>query len=358
MGVIPEVKIKPAETKIITQPGMAGSVAVVGAFPSTTPEIFALTGIRNAAEIIGTDTTYSGVSAINHIFRRDGGASSVIGVNITTTTGSGDNVTEETTLTVDKLTGALNSLKGEKFDILFVAATLDDSGLETVKDFLAEAYDVQKPVGVVLPLSRTSVDGVSASYKTAAEIFKPVSSYGLIDQQYIVDNTVLSIVDSAAHYCGLVAGKKVDESMTMKELPDVTGVIPEYEFSDSQDGNKLVGYGLTIVRCIDRVNKKFVVVNSEQPSGLDLSVERTKDFVIRQVELESQLGAKTKLSVTAIRSALETKKQLFKDTLGIIEDLTYKVEKVSSNCVEVYLDSIVFAGILTKIDVYVTVEVE
>lgn len=358
MGVIPEVRIQPAETKIITQPGMAGTVAIVGAFPPTVPEKFAANTLKDAKEIVGADTSYSGVSAINQIFRRDGGASSVVCANITTTTGSGDNVAEETVLTTQKLAAALTGIKGERFDILFVAADLDDNACEIIKDFLDEAYDLQKPFGLIAPTTRDNISGENNSYQALSNKMKSTNIYGLISQQWKVDGVQLNLVETAAYYCGIVAGKKVDESMTMKYLPGVEAISPEYTFSEGEDGAKLVGYGMTIARCIDRANNKYAIVNSEQPSGLDLSIERTKDFVIRQVAFETQLGNKTKKSVTAVRSLLETKKQLFKDTLEIIEDMSYVVEKASSNCIDVYLDSIVFGGILTKINVYVTVEVE
>ena len=39
------------------------------------------------------------------------------------------------------------------------------------------------------------------------------------------------------------------------------------------------------------------------------------------------------------------------------EDINYDVVKKDANCVDVYIDSLTFAGIITEIDVYVKVEV-
>lgn len=351
MGVIPEVSIKPFATKMITQPGMAGVVALVGAFDSDEKKLESFNNLAQAQEVFGSDDSVMGCASLKQIFRRDGGASSVICANITTKTGE----TKETEMTVEKLKSALSSIKGEKFDILFIAAELTEEGMNIVKDFLDESYDLQKPVGTILPLNRDTV----AKEQTTAEIFKTGGLYGLIDQQFTVKNKQLSIVESAAYYCGVVAGLKVDQSMTMSELPEVTSITPEYGFSENEDGANLVSAGVSVARCMDRVNQKYVIVNSEQPSGLDLYIERTKDFLIRQIALEEYLGDKnTSNSLTAIRSAIETKKQLFLNTLKLLEDITYNVEKVSSNCVNVYLDTLKFAGVITKIDVYVTMEVE
>ena len=350
MGVIPEVAIKPATTKMVTQPGMAGTVAIVGAFDSDETKIMAFTTLAQAQAELGADDSFMGCASLKQLFRRDGGVASVLCANITTKTES----TTETEMTVEKLRIALSSIKGEKFDMVFVAAELTDEGIHIVKDFIDESYDLQKPIGTILPLNRDTV----AKKQETAKIFETGGLYGLIDQQFTVKDNELSLVESAAYYCGVVAGSKVDQSMTMSVLPDVTAISQEYSFDENDDGYNLVSAGISIARCIDRANHKYVIVNSEQPSGLDLYIERTKDFIIRQIALEEYLGDKsTSNSLTAIRSTIETKKQLFVTTLKLLEDISYNVEKVSSNCVEVYLDSLKFAGVITTINVYVTVEV-
>lgn len=352
MGVIPEVKIKPTTTRMVSQPGMAGTVAVIGAFDnvSTEEKVYSFNTLTAAQEEL---TTLEGYDIFDKLFRRDSGASSLLCVNITT---NGTSDTKETEMTNEKLVSALNLLKGEKYDILFIAAELTDEGLTTVKEFLDDAYDLQKPVGVIAPLNRASDTLATAS----AKIFESGGLYGLITQKFtLTGNKILSLVESAAYYCGVVAGLKIDQSMTMSQLPDVINVSPEYGYSDNEEGYNLVTAGITVVRCMDRINNKYVVVNSELPSGLDLYIERTKDYVIRDICLEEFLGDKsTSNTITAIKSMIETKKQLFINTLSLLEDLNYNVEKESPKCVNVYLDSLVFAGVITTINIHVVVEVE
>jgi len=353
MGVIPEVSIKPTKTKIITQPGMAGSIAVIGAFDCEETSLQAFKTLREAQEKLGVDKTLMGCKILDKLFQRGKGASSIIAANITTGTGE----TKETEVTSEKLEKALNQLKGEKFDMIIVAAELDDAAVEMVIAFLDEAYDLQKPVGTILALKRTNAEAA----KTTAAKFKEGSLYGLITQEFTLTNGVkLSLVESAAYYCGYIAGLKVDTSMTMAQLPEVINATPEYSFGENEDGTLLVGAGVTVLRCMDRINNKFVVVNSEQPSGLDLYIERTKDYVVRSMEFEEFLGDKnTSNTIASIKSHIETKKQYFVGNLNLLENIDYNVVKGEKpECVDVYLDSLLFAGVITKIDVYVVVEVE
>jgi len=353
MGVIPEVSIKPTKTKIITQPGMAGSIAVIGAFDCEETKLQAFTSLRQAQEKLGVDKTLMGCKILDKLFQRGKGASSIIAANITT--GTGDN--KETEMTVAKLEAALNLLKGEKFDILFVAAELEDTAVEMVIAFLDESYDLQKPVGTVLALNRADVE----AQKATAVKFQEGSLYGLINQEWTLPNGVkLNLVESAAFYCGYIAGLKVDTSMTMAQLPDVINATPEYSFGENEEGTQLVGAGITVLRCLDRINNKYVVVNSEQPCGRDLYIERSKDYIVRGMEFEEFLGDKNTANTRAsIKSHIETKKQYFVGNLNLLEDINYNVlpgDKPS--CVDVYLDSLLFAGVITNIDVYVVVEVE
>jgi hypothetical protein len=47
---------------------------------------------------------------------------------------------------------------------------------------------------------------------------------------------------------------------------------------------------------------------------------------------------------------------MFKE-LGLIENMSYVVEKKDSETVNVIINSIEFAGIITEIDVFITIEV-
>ena len=59
-----------------------------------------------------------------------------------------------------------------------------------------------------------------------------------------------------------------------------------------------------------------------------------------------------------IEQEIDRVKDMCVNTLDLLEDIQYKVVKKSASCVDIYIDSLVFAGIITHIDVYVRVEVE
>jgi len=356
MGVYPSVNIETTSHRNITQSvSRAGKVAVIGAFKSEVSTLQMFTNLRDAQTSLGdeTETSFMGCKCLPHLFRKDSGASAIIVANISTKTGE----TWNTSITSEKLASALSKLAGENYDILFVADELDDTGLTAVKTALDNAYTDKKPVGLIAPINRAN----KSAYLTTAQKFATGGTYGLIIQSVYLNDSAnaLSLTESSAYYCGLVAGLPLDSSMTMKQLPSVTGLGAEYTFGTGEDGLAYVNAGLTVFRTLDRVNKKYVVVNSEQPSGYDLYVERVKDFIIKNLNLEDYLGLQNRsTSLKAIEGRLETLKESYVNTLALLEDIQYEVEKASSNCVNVYIDSLKFAGIITRIDVFLTVEVE
>ncbi len=366
MGVIPQIHVnKPTTITNTTNPGRAGKVAIIGAFSSSagTSTLRAFSDLASAETVLGTDTTLAGTSALKQLFNKNSGVSSVLVANITTV----ESETVQSTLTATKLANALNLLKSEDFDILFIAANMDDTALGTVKDFLDEAYDSKKPVGLIAPLTRTGTGETAAAiassqitaYTTTANIFNDGGLYGFITQQFTIGSTELSLIDSAAYYAGLVASKELTESFTMKDLKDVKAITPEYTYSTNDLGEKLVKAGITVARCQSRIDNNYVIINSELPSGLDLYIERAKDYIIRDLAFESVLGERNRsITLATIKNIIETRKQTYINTLDLLEDLTYSVEKVSTNCINIYLNKLVFSGIVTDINVYVTVGVE
>lgn len=354
MGVQPTIEVENVKASMITRPGMAGRIAVIGAFDSTETEPINCGGLREAYIKLGEDTTYAGVSCLDKLFNKNGGASSILAMNITTKSGSGGEEVIQKEITTEKLTNALKKIKGENFDMLFVAGALEDAALRIVETFLEESAAMKKPVGFVAPISRVT----AAAYTTTVNLLGD-ELYGIITQQFTVDDEIYTLVDSAAYYAGLVAGMNVSSSMTMKRVPGVTEISPAYTFENGDLGDTLVKMGVTVVRCNDRLNQSYIVVNSEQPNGLDLYINRVRDYVVKSFALEDFLGEKSKpVTITGIKSELEKVKKQCVDSADLLEDIRYEVEKVSAECVEVYIDSLVFAGIITKIKVFVKVEVE
>ena len=343
----PKVRFIKQETPTNSRPGMAGKIAIIGAFDSTETDPILCGSINDAYTKLGTDTTYDGVKCIPQLFV---GASSLLAVNITTK--SGQTVDKE--ITPQKVTTALSKIKGENFDILFIACELSDAIIPVITTFLEESFTIKCPAGYIGAISR----GTPSAYATTAELAGDFC-YGLITQQFTVDSTELSLLESSAYYCGLIAGLNVGNSMTMKQVVGVTAISPEYTFETGDDGLAILGAGITLVRCLDRGNNTFVVVNSEQPNGLDLYINRTRDFVVKEFSLHKFLGERNRQkTLNEIKQEVDRVKDKCVSTLDLLEDINYTVEKKNTQCVDIYIDSLLFAGIITEIDVYVRIEVE
>lgn len=360
MGIIPAVTVQKGTSSYVQQPGKTGRIAVIGAFDKDgcTVTSGTVTGLKLEnytslsklqLELGDGSKNFLGCKALPYLWHKNGGVSSVTVANITSDSKA------QTEITTAKLAKALELLMDEQFDILFVCAELDDTALETIVDFRADKLTKQSPIGFVAPLSRTSTSDIIDS----AALFADGGAYGLLAQKLLYKDSELTLVNSAAYYCSLLCDKKLDQSFTNKVLPDITGVNTEYTFEDGDDGYDLVEAGVTIFKIKDRINKKVVVVNSITPSGLDVCIERTVDYIIKDIYFDDFLGDRnTKKTLTAIESAMETKKKEYIASLELVEGLEYTVEKESSECVNIYIDSLIFAGVITKIGVYINVEVE
>lgn len=344
---VPSVNIFLKKTQLINRPGMSGKIAVIGAFDSTEtdPQLFATVG--DAQENFGTDTSYNGCAVVPYLFK---GASSLLCVNITTKDGS----TVQKDITVDNLTSSLAKIKGEDWDILFIAAPLSDTFIPMIDQYLQKCFQMKFPAGYIGALTGATDDANVASAALAGDF-----CYGLLTQQFIIGNTTLSALESAAYYCGLVAGMNVGNSFTMKTVEGITGVTPELSFETGGSGKKLLEAGITTVKCQDRANDRYVVMNSEQPNGYDLYINRVRDYVVKQFALHQFLGDKNKpKTLNEIKQEVDRVKDLCVNTLDLLEDINYSVAKTDVDCVEVYIDSLLFAGVITTINVYVRIEVE
>lgn len=343
MATLPKVQVFNKTNPVKSKPGLASKIAVVGAFDSTATDPILCNTLDEAYETLGEDTTYNGVSCLKQLFY---GASSVLAVNITTKTGSGDNIVVDKSITPAKLTSALSKISGEDYDMLFIAESIPNTLITIITEFLSNRYLNKLPTGYV-------------SYGDFTPSLAGDFCYGILNQRLSVNDTQLSEVDSGAYYCGLLASLNVGNSMTMKYVPQVTGVTPELSFENGGNGLSLLEAGVTTFRCLDRGNNRYVVVNSEQPNGLDLYINRTRDFVVKEMSLHQFLGDRNrKASLNEIKQELDRVKERCVNTLDLLEDIEYNVEKKSPKCVDINITKLLFAGIITEINVYITIEVE
>ena len=344
---IPQVHRYLKKTQLINRPGMSGKIAVVGAFDSleTEPQLF--NSVGEAQDTFGTDTTYNGCAVIPYLFK---GASSVLAVNITTE----NQGTRSKTITTTNLTDALAKIKNEDWDILFVADVLTDAFIPIINSCMAERFELTYPSGYTGALG-----GQTTSANVTSAGLVNDFCYGLNTQAFTLDDgTELSVLLSTAYYTGLIAGMNVGNTFTMKTVDGVSGVSPELSFETGGNGKALLEAGILTLRCADRSNNRFIIVNSEQPNGLDLYINRTRDFVCKEFQLHEFLGERNReATLDEIKQELSRVEMLCVDTLDLLEDINYDVVKKNANCVDVYIDSLTFAGIITEIDIYVKVEV-
>ena len=245
-------------------------------------------------------------------------------------------------------------IKGEDWDILFVAAAITDAFAVLIATYLEECFTMKFPAGFVGALTGASV---AANVTTAGKVGD--QCYGLLTQQLTVNGTELSVLNSAAFYCGLLAGMKVGNTMTMKTVPGVTAVSPELSFDTGADGKTLLEAGITTVKCMNRNTGKYVVVNSEQPNGYDLYINRVRDYVVKQLALHDFLGERNReATLDEIKHEVMRVKTLCVDGLDLLRDIEFEVIKKSASVVDIHITRLLFDGIITEIDVYVTVEVE
>ena len=155
----------------------------------------------------------------------------------------------------------------------------------------------------------------------------------------------------------------------MKTLEGVEAVTPELTFAESDDGYKMVEYGYPIAKCLNRAEKNFVIVNSRLPHKitatdgaevqLDLYMERTINYIINLFNLEDFLGEKNNpVTLDAIEQRLARIKHDCVDTLDLVRDIQYSVEKVNRDCVRTNIEEIIFDGVVTEINANVTYDVQ
>lgn len=346
-AVVPSIHVYLKKNPNNNRPGMAGKIALIGAFDSVATEPVAYMSLDEAQTDLGTDTTYNGCKVLPLLFR---GASSILAVNYTTKEGQ----TADKTLTTAKLSACLSKIKGEDWDILFVSEILNDTFIPIIDEYLDDVFEMKLPAGFTGALNGQSTSANVTSAGLAGE-----HCYSLITQSLSVNGEALDLLSSIAYYTALIAGMNVGNTMTMKTVNGVTGISPELDFETGGAGKSLLEAGITTFKCANRNNGRYIVVNSEQPNGYDLYINRVRDFVIKEFSLHEFLGEKNRTAtLSEIEHMLASVKQRCVTDLDLLEDIQYRVVKKNANCVDVYIDSLLFAGIITRIDVYVTLEVE
>lgn len=345
---IPKVHVYLKKSAKSAGTGDAGKIAVIGAFKTdiSTPTLF--TSLADAQETFGDDTTFDGCAALPYLFMS--GATSLLCVNVATQSGQ----TWSKTIDATNLAAALAKIKGEDFDILFVATPLSDAFIVLLDTFLESTFEMKYPSGYIGTLAATTDSAKIASAAQAGE-----HCYGLLSQSFTVNGTELSALNSAAYYTGLIAGMSVGSTMTMKVVPNVLAVNPELSFETGGNGKALLEAGITTFKCQDRGSARYICVNSEQPNGFDLYVNRVRDYVVKSFALHQFLGRRNReATLNEIKQEVDRVKMECVKTLDLLKDIEYTVDKRDAQTVDINIQRLLFDGLITEINVYVTVEVE
>lgn len=371
MGSIPQIKVYNKKQPKRVDPSYAGRVCIIGAFKSevTTPKSYDT--LFDAVDELGAyDSTdvFMGNKALNILFGKDNngkdiegvtGVTSILAVNVATKSGG----TWTKTLDATALTTALGKVKYENFDTLFIATDdISDALLAVITPFTSERHLNKIPCGYggyIAARTGESATAVKQAYKATADATDDWC-YGLIPAQPVkINGNMFDALETSAYYCALVSSLNVGQSLTQKTLPAIEGLGTEYSFETGEVGEYLVQYGFMAIDCYDRENSEFLIVNSEQPNGYDLYINRVRDYVLRAFNLHPFLGDRNR---TPTLSEIGAMLSLVKDTcvknLDFLADIEYTVEKVSAKKVKVTVTRLLFDDIITDIDVYYTIEVQ
>ena len=95
------------------------------------------------------------------------------------------------------------------------------------------------------------------------------------------------------------------------------------------------------------------------PNGLDMAINRTRDYIINTLEAELLLGkASSDLTLEGAQMIIEAVRKECVDDLKLCKDIQYTINKIDSTTVEIILTKIIFDGIITKVKVKYSIEVQ
>ena len=354
MAVEPTIEVTEESVTIQDRtPGMAGRIAVIGAFDSKVNNITVVSDDTTAHGIFGTTETlnqFKGTDVIDLLFI---GASELLVANITTWTTVEEEETPETTLTNQKLTDALAKLKNEVFDLLFIAEELTDEAQTIVTTWLNKEFKGKFAHSQVIQLQKSTAAAYEASVATIGKQVAYVNT-----QPINYNGTLLNMNQSTAAVAGMIAAMGVGESLTYQILPGVTGCT-EYTTESGDIGAKLMELNVPIIKCRNRRLNQYICVNSMLPNGLDMSINRTRDYIINTLEAELLLGqSSSDLTLEGAQMIVEAVRKECVDTLKICKDIQYSISKIDSTTVEILLTKLVFDGVITKVKVKYSIEVQ
>ena len=162
---------------------------------------------------------------------------------------------------------------------------------------------------------------------------------------------------SVAYISGVIAGRKLNKSLTNKVIRGISSIENELQFNgENQDGHRYMNAGVTVLRAFNRRNGEFGVLRSTCPSGYDLAIERSADYMTRQFQLNDYLGESSNvITLDAIAGEINSRMFTFINTLNLCNDIEASILKIDHHTVQIDLKYI-FDGIIDYIKVYINIE--
>ena len=348
---IPIIKVTSEIKRINTaNPYIKDVVCLIGGFETTEKanEVFFAETLADAEAVYGSDVTIDANAALKQVFRRE--ISGAIIVNITTLKGEN---TYERNITANKLDTALKALNDIEFDTLYLLEDSADANIEALATFAAARFEAKKPFTSVITCTRAS----KAAYTTT---IGKVGDYAIavLTQPLEVNGTELSLVESGAYLLNTIVRMNVGQSLTAKVLEEVTDVLTVYDESTTVKLSEMVGMGYFVVRSINPLEGTYEVVNSANANGLDMYMTRVLTYIVNEFALRRYLGERNNTAtLSGISMECNRLLTMFRDDLQLVENITYAVSKRDAETVDVILNTIEFSGIITEIDVAITIEV-
>ena len=347
---IPIIKVK-SEIKRISSsnPYIKDVVCLIGGFETTEKanEVFFAETLADAEAVYGSDVTIDANAALKQVFRRE--ISGAVIVNISS--GSGDNI--QRNITTAKLNSALAVLNDIEFDTLYVIEDSADGNIEALATFAAARFEAKKPFTSIITCTRAS----KAAYETT---IGKVGDYAIavLTQPLEINGEELSLVESGAYLLNTIVRMNVGQSLTAKVLEEVTDVLTVYNESTTPKLSEMVGMGYFVVRSINPLEGTYEVVNSANANGLDMYMTRVLSYIVNEFALRRYLGERNNTAtLSGISMECNRLLTMFRDDLQLVENITYAVSKRDAETVDVILNTIEFSGIITEIDVAITIEV-
>ena len=347
---IPIIKVKSEIKRINTaNPYIKDVVCLIGGFETTEKanEVFFAETLAEAEEVYGSDVTVDANASLKQVFRKE--ISGAIIVNVSS--GSGDNI--QRNITAGKLETALAVLNDIEFDTLYLLEDSTDANIEALATFAAARFEAKKPFTSVITCTRAS----KAAYTTT---IGKVGDYAIavLTQPLEVNGTELSLVESGAYLLNTIVRMNVGQSLTAKVLEEVTDVLTVYDESTTVKLSEMVGMGYFVVRSINPLEGTYEVVNSANANGLDMYMTRVLSYIVNEFALRRYLGERNNTAtLSGISMECNRLLTMFRDDLQLVENITYAVSKRDAETVDVILNTIEFSGIITEIDVAITIEV-